>query len=206
MDSHVLVLNKSWVAVNVTPLRRALVQIFDGGARVVDPEDFSLHDFDSWCALSRVKTDPRWRYIRTPGMRIRVPEVILLERFNRVLRPVAHLSRRNIFLRDRNTCQYCGRRFAKHELTIDHVIPRSRGGIDAWENLVLACLSCNTRKKNRTPEEAKMPLLRRPFAPRWLPRFSLKIPPESLSTWQQFVDIAYWNVQIGGDEEPAERV
>ncbi|HOQ88656.1 MAG TPA: HNH endonuclease, partial [Candidatus Hydrogenedentes bacterium] len=59
----------------------------------------------------------------------------------------------------------------------------------------------NTRKKNRTPDEAGMPLLRKPIAPRWLPRFSLRIPPESLSTWQQFVDVAYWNVQIGTDEE-----
>jgi len=198
MNAQVLVLNRSWVAVNVAPLRRALLLLFQGHARVVHPSDYSLYDFPSWCALSQFgDTLPDRHYVHTPSLRIRLPEVIVLTDFNDCVRPEVRLSRRNIFVRDRHVCQYCGRRFARAELTIDHVVPRSRGGRDTWTNLVLACMACNLKKRNRTPEEAGMPLLRRPAEPRWLPRFGTRIPPAELITWQSFVDLAYWNTDIG---------
>lgn len=198
IDAQVLVLNRSWEAVNVTPLKRALLLLFQGHARVVHPSDYALYDFPSWCALSQFGDSlPDKRYIHTPSMRIRPPEVIVLTEFNGWVRHEVRLSRRNIFLRDRNVCQYCGRRFGKPELTIDHVVPRSRGGRDTWSNLVLACMPCNLKKRDRTPDEARMPLLRRPSVPRWLPRFGTQIPREELMTWQRFVDLAYWNTEIG---------
>lgn len=198
IDTQVLVLNKSWVAVNVAPLKRALTLLFQGNARVVHPSDYALYDFKSWCELSVMgESLAGRRYIHTPSMRVRVPEVIVLSDFNGYVRQEVRLSRRNIFLRDRHVCQYCGAKHAKTDLTIDHVIPRSRGGRDTWENLVLACVACNMRKRNLTPDEARMPLLRRPSAPRWLPRFGAQIPPEELISWQRFVDLAYWNTDIG---------
>ena len=200
IDAQVLVLNKSWVAVNVTPLKRAIMLLFHNHARVVHPSDYTLYDFPSWCALSAyggVPADPR-RVIHTPKMDIRVPEVIVLSEFNGYVKREVRLSRRNIFLRDRHVCQYCGRRFGKPELTIDHVVPRSRGGRDTWDNLVLACMACNLKKGSKLPEEAGMPLLRRPAAPRWLPRFGAQIPREELMTWQKFVDLAYWNTELAG--------
>lgn len=197
LDAQVLVLNKSWVAVNVTPVRRALTLLFQNQARVVHPHDYTLYDFENWCGLSRYgETFDGGRFITTPSLRIRLPEVILLSGFNGFIKREVRLSRRNIFERDEHRCQYCGERFAKHDLTIDHVLPRSRGGRDTWENLTLACVKCNIRKGNRTPDEAHMKLLRKPAVPRWLPRFGTPIPKDELMSWQRFVDLAYWNTEI----------
>jgi len=197
-DAQVLVLNKSWVAVNVTPMRRAMLLLFHGNARVMHPEDFSLYDFETWCELSNAEgAFEDGRYINTPSMRVRLPEVIVLTAFNRFIKREVRLSRKNIFERDRHLCQYCRKKFPKADLTIDHVMPRSRGGRDTWENLVLACVKCNIRKGNRTPDEAHMPLLKEPAKPKWLPKFGTQVPRESLHTWQRFVDLAYWNTEIG---------
>jgi 5-methylcytosine-specific restriction endonuclease McrA len=199
LDSQVLVLNKSWIAVNVTTLRRAMILLFNDQARVVHPDDYALYDFDDWCGLSRMEATftSAGRYINTPSMRLRLPEVIVLTAFNRFVKREVRLSRKNIFERDQSTCQYCGKRFSKSDFTIDHVMPRSRGGRDTWENLVLACVKCNVKKGNRTPNEAHMPLLREPGKPKWLPKFGTALPRESIESWQRFVDLAYWNTEIG---------
>lgn len=196
INAHVLVLNKSWVAINVAPAKRALTLLFQGNARVVHPQDYALYDFEAWLAFSRScnGVSPR-RYVYTPSYRIRLPEVIVLNGFNGFFTPEVHLSRRNLFARDKHVCQYCGRRFPGVELTIDHVIPRSRGGADSWENLVIACASCNLKKRDRTPEEAQMPLIRKPVAPRWLPRLNTPLPKEELHSWKRFVDLAYWSTE-----------
>lgn len=199
LDAHVLVLNKSWVAVNVATARRALTLLFQGHAKVVHPVDYSLYDFESWCALSerglQEAGENGERYIHTPHFRVRLPEVIILSLFNGIVRREVSFSRRNIFARDKHRCQYCGQRPAKQELTIDHVMPRSRGGRDTWDNLVLACVKCNVTKGNKTPDEANMRLLKKPTAPLWLPRFGTRIPKDELLSWQRFVDTAYWNAE-----------
>jgi len=191
---HVLVLNRSWVAVHIASVRRALGMLYQGTARAVHPTDFSLYDFDDWCELSRIREDGR--FLHTPTMRIRVPEVILLRVFNGFVRREVRFSRRNIFERDKNTCQYCGKRHPKSELTIDHVIPQSRGGRDNWENLVLACVKCNVKKGSRTPAEAHMALRKKPQKPDWLPALGARIPTDRIQSWQRFVDMAYWDVEL----------
>lgn len=197
MNAYVLVLNRSWVAVNVTSARRALTLLFQGQARVVHPDNYQLYDFADWCALSRMKDHfTNGRFVHTPHFQIRLPEVILLNVFNDFIKREVHLSRHNVFERDQHRCQYCGRRLPKTELTLDHVLPRSRGGRDTWDNLVLACLKCNLKKSNRTPEEAGMKIMRAPRAPRWLPNFGMQIPKGDLIGWQRFVDLAYWNTEI----------
>jgi len=199
LDAHVLVLNKSWIAVNVATARRALTLLFQGHARVVHPVDYRLYGFEEWCMLSEqtLEEEPgaHGRYVHTPHFRIRLPEVVILSLFNQYVRREVSFSRRNIFARDNHRCQYCGKRPAKQELTIDHVIPRSRGGRDTWDNLVLACVKCNVTKGNRTPDEADMHLLKKPTAPLWLPRFGAQIPKDEISSWQRFVDTAYWNLE-----------
>ena len=191
LDTRVLVLNKSWVAVNVAPAKRALSLLFQGYARVVHPTNYALYDFEGWCAFSRLGLDDdNCRYIHTPSFQVRLPEVILLGLFNGFVHHEVRLSRRAIFVRDKHQCQYCGRRPPNHELSIDHVVPRSRGGEDTWENLVLACTRCNVRKGNRTPEEANMHLPHRPIRPRWLPRFGTPLEQHEFSSWKQFLDKA----------------
>lgn len=186
LDDHVLVLNRSWVAVHITPVRRALTLLYLDLARAVHPTAYSLHEFDEWLELSQDGLGGR--YIHTPTLRIRVPEVILLKEFNGMVRHEARFSRHSIFERDRNTCQYCGKVFPRSQLTLDHVLPQSRGGQETWENLVVACMRCNVRKGNLTPEEAGMTLLRKPSRPTWLPRFGMRFPNHHVQVWKRFVD------------------
>ena len=94
-----------------------------------------------------------------------MPEVIVLKTYDRLPTNSVTFSRRNIFKRDRFTCQFCGRQPGSEALTIDHVVPRSQGGTSTWENCVLACIDCNARKADRTPEQARMPLRHAPIRP-----------------------------------------
>jgi 5-methylcytosine-specific restriction endonuclease McrA len=113
-------------------------------------------------------------------------------------------SRLNIYARDRNTCQYCGRRPPRAELNLDHVIPRSRGGVTSWENVVCSCVQCNLKKGGRTPDEAHMRLQRHPLRPRWTPFF--RGPPKSGAFYEQWLpfltlsDMAYWNTELHDEE------
>ena len=194
VDRQVLVLNRSWAAVQIASTRRAMSLLYQGLARAVHPVDYTLYDFDDWCELSQFEHNGL--FINTVRFRIRIPEVVILRVFNGFVRQEVRFSRRNIFERDKNTCQYCGQRMPKTELTLDHVVPRSRGGIDSWDNLVLACMPCNVRKGSRTPEEAYMPLIQRPVKPMWLPQLGMRVPTSQLVSWQRFVDTAYWDVEL----------
>lgn len=193
LNESVLVLNRSWIAIHVASVRRALTLLYQGYAKVVSPEDFSTYDFDSWKDLSENAED---YCIHTVNFKIRVPEVIVLTIFNGVHRRDVKFSRRNIFERDKVTCQYCGKKYKKNELTLDHVVPRSMGGRSTWENLVLACVPCNVKKGSRLPEEAGMPLIRKPRKPRWMPYSGESFDSIRKPSWQRFVDAAYWDVEL----------
>ncbi len=193
LNESVLILNRSWIAIQVANARRAVNLLYQGYAKVVSPEDFSTYDFDSWRQMSVAADD---YCIHTVSYKIMVPEVIVLTFFNGVHRRDIKFSRRNIFERDKNTCQYCGWRFKKWELTLDHVVPRSSGGRSTWENLVLACVPCNVRKGNRLPEGAGMPLIRKPRKPRWIPYSGESLASTRKQSWQKFVDAAYWDVEL----------
>jgi 5-methylcytosine-specific restriction endonuclease McrA len=194
IEGQVLVLNRSWVAVNVASVRRAVALLYQDLARAVDPADYRMYDFSDWCELSQARDDGR--FIHSPTMRLRVPEIIILNAFNGFFHKEVRFSRRSIFERDKSTCQYCGTKLAKSELTIDHVMPRSRGGRDTWDNLVLACVKCNVRKGDRTPIEADMPLIRRPHKPAWLPTLGTRLPAGRILSWQRFLDTAYWDAEL----------
>lgn len=194
LDRNVLVLNKHWVAVHVCTVRRALTLLCQELARVVT-EDFHTHDFRSWRELSAYaeKAHP---VIHTPNFQLLLPKVIVLSRYGKYPPRTVRLNRRNIFLRDKYTCQYCGAKTDKTELTIDHVLPRSRGGHTVWRNVVLACTDCNVRKGNRLLHECGMRLLKPPRKPNWLA--TIKIPPQEgdFTLWQKFVDTAYWESDL----------
>jgi 5-methylcytosine-specific restriction endonuclease McrA len=130
---------------------------------------------------------------------MRVPRVILLVAFDRVPKRHVRFSRFNIFARDRNTCQYCGHVFPRAELNLDHVVPRAHGGTSIWENVVCSCLPCNRRKGGRSPEEAGMGLLRKPFRPQWTPFMLETFSMRHYHEWLPFlstVDAAYWNAEL----------
>ena len=193
LNESVLVLNRSWIAIQIADARRAISLLYRGYARVVSPVDFSTYDFDDWKELSKTADD---YVIRTVDFKIKVPDVIVLTLFNGIHRREIKFSRRNIFERDKNTCQYCAKQFKKTELTLDHVLPRSAGGRSTWENLVLACVPCNVKKGSRMPEDARMPLIRRPRKPRWVPYTGENLASSRKPSWQRFVDAAYWDVEL----------
>jgi 5-methylcytosine-specific restriction endonuclease McrA len=193
LNESVLVLNRHWVAVHVTSARRALILLYGDHARVVT-EDYATHSFGSWRELSTAMETVK--KITTPSFEIAVPEVIMLTEFSKYPPRHVKFSRRNIYLRDHFTCQYCGTVPPREELTIDHVIPRSRGGKTVWENVVLACVRCNMKKGNRLPEEAGLVLLTKPEKPHWLACTGLTLPSQPSSLWQRFLDNAYWNTSL----------
>ncbi|HEB51750.1 MAG TPA: HNH endonuclease [bacterium] len=182
LERATLVLNRSWLPVHVTTVRRALCMAFRDTARIVCTETLATYTFGEWLALPRPE---HLDTIRSPSVRIAVPEVILLQRYNRIPSHEAPFTRRNLFLRDDYTCQYCGTRCSAERLSVDHVFPRSRGGGTNWENCVLACVRCNSRKANQTPGEAGLHLLRRPARPRWTPYLNVR-PHQRRDSWARF--------------------
>ncbi|HEY6170095.1 MAG TPA: HNH endonuclease [Verrucomicrobiae bacterium] len=200
LDHQVLVLNRLWQAVNVCTARRALALLFEGHAQVVlgdSDGEFRTFDFPQWRSFS--EADPHPEVIRTVSFKIRVPRVILLLVFDRLPKKEVKFTRHNIFERDRNMCQYCGKTFDRKDLNLDHVIPRDRGGPTNWENIVCSCVACNTRKGNRTPYEAAMHLIRKPKRPKWRPFVQVNLEFAAHDSWKHFIDLAYWNVELGED-------
>lgn len=197
---------------------------YDNGvpkARIID----CLHDFRSltWDDWSQMKPHPQacpqcrkvldgdqienghCKECNVPvgeeGMRgtsfiFRIPTVIQLTRYDRVPAAKIHYNRRTIYRRDNNTCQYCGCRPGTKELSIDHVVPRSKGGKTTWENVVVACTACNAFKADRTPEQAKMKLLKQPKKP----KYNLHPGDIRVKDWENFLGAAYWLTELEHDE------
>ncbi len=144
MNTSVLVLNASYEAINVCNLRRAVKMIVKGAARMEEVSDREIH---------------------SPTTSMPIPLVIRLVTYVHIPHCVVKFSRKNVFIRDQYTCQYCHTNFPPALLTLDHVMPRSRGGATVWENVATACKKCNTKKGNQTPYEARMFTKRSPKAP-----------------------------------------
>ena len=149
LDATVLVLNRSYLPIHVTSVRRAFALLYQGIARAVN-EQYETFDFESWSDLGIRANDDS---VGIVGGLIRIPRVILLAGFDRMPRRHVRFSRINIYARDRNTCQYCGLNLARSDLNLDHVVPRSQGGRSTWGNVVCCCVDCNRRKGGRTPTQ-----------------------------------------------------
>ncbi|MEW5945034.1 MAG: HNH endonuclease [bacterium] len=178
----VLVLNASYEVLSITRWQRALCMIFSGKAEVVE---------ESECV------------VRSPSVQVRVPSVIRIVYYIKMPRLNIPFSRTNVFLRDRYVCQYCGGQHPAASLTLDHVIPRSEGGITCWENVVTACRGCNVKKGDHTPEDAGMKLLRKPRAPHYFPTLNMHLREE----WERYlpfpVQTPHGAHQGAGDRMPS---
>ena len=159
---RVLVLDVFYQPSRVVPWERAICLLYDQKAEIVESTD---------------------EVIRSPSLQMQMPSIIRMSRKSRYRKVSIKFSRANVLLRDGHRCLYCGNEFEAHQLNYDHVVPRSRGGKTDWDNIVAACYRCNSKKGDRTPSEAKMPLLMQPKKPVWLPvvpkRFDLRSVPES---------------------------
>lgn len=191
LERPTLVLNRNWQPVQVATVARSLTMLWNETARVVDPEDFRLYTWADWARLVPREGEP---FVRGAAFRMRVPEVVSLTRYDRPRQANVTFCRRNLFKRDHSTCQFCGKRPGSAELTIDHLNPRSQGGKTTWENCVLACVACNARKANRTPEQAGMTLRKPPTRPSWKPLYG----PVNvrIASWSRFLSEAYWSVPL----------
>lgn len=199
LDQPVLVLNRLWQAVNVIGAKRAFALLARGHANVVHhhEDDFRIFNLMDWVDFSQ--SNPSldvMDHVRTPRTTIRLPRVILLAYFDRLPSKELKLTRNNVFERDKETCQYCGGVFAREDLNLDHVIPRDQGGKTTWENIVCSCIRCNSRKANRLPHQAHMRLIRKPVRPKWRPVISLVLGTRERERWKDFLDLAYWNVEL----------
>ena len=203
LSSHVLVLNRGYVPIRTTTVRDAFVKLFSAVAEAVSVEDGSYvgHTFHSWAEVSELRQQlnevpPDAEWIHTPSLSLLVPRVIRLLGYDRLPVHNVKLTRKNIYERDHYTCQYTGKRLKSSELNIDHVIPRSRGGRNTWENLVTCSVEANSRKGSRTPAEAGMRLIRRPGRP--APRHIFQIPETAkrYRSWDHFVSDLYWNTEL----------
>lgn len=195
MNRPVLVLNSRWEPIHTTSIKEAIGLIAKGSARVIDPATYARHDLFSWHDVSRARRALNGRMIRSQHLALVPPEVVVLTTYEGRAERSVVFSRRNIFKRDRYTCQFCGAQPGPGELTVDHVFPKSRGGRSTWENCVLACVACNKRKADRTPQEAGMRLRRTPKKPTWkaLAQVAPKLRCES---WEAFLGRAYWEVEL----------
>jgi 5-methylcytosine-specific restriction endonuclease McrA len=201
LSASVLVLNRSYLAVHVVNVRRALGLLFRDLAEVIHVEDgqYANHTFDSWREVSELRANFKEKdddWIRAVNFELQVPRVIRLLFYERLPKQTIRFNRRNIFARDSNRCQYCGKRFPTTELSLDHVVPRSRGGDTTWENIVCACVRCNVKKGGRTPLEASMKLVRPPFKPKRSPQLTIKLGNPKYESWKSFLDNAYWSVDL----------
>jgi len=184
LQRPVLLLNRFYVPVCVTTVRRAMGLLYTGSAEAID-EQGRVYDFRGW---RRLPVCAREDAVALVNGALRVPRVLVLARYERIPRVAIRLTRNNLLLRDQEQCQYCGCRPGLRQLNVDHVRPRSRGGDDSWENLVISCRTCNLKKGHRTPEEAGMVLIRRPKRPRWsMATLILMTLQEPCAEWEPFL-------------------
>ena len=205
LNLNVLLLNKFYSPIGVVSVKDAFIKLSKGRAEVVHVEDgyYKGYDFNTWAELSALKQELGIEsdedYISTSSLELALPKVIRTLEYAEFKdeKAVGNPTRKTILYRDKKTCQYCGKVFPSSGLNRDHVIPRSRGGENTWENLVASCFKCNTKKDNRTPKEAGMKLLSTPVKPKFIPNNDFVIKDKRYITWKHFVSEIYWNVELG---------
>lgn len=198
-QKKVLVLNKSWKAIGIVTLEKALKKVAgtykDGTpkAKIID----CVHDFQSfnWEDWTQLRPRDGEEGMRSVNAIFRIPEVIQYTRYDKVPIQKVHYNRRTIYRRDGNQCQYCSKKKTLGELSIDHVVPRCQGGKSIWTNVVVACTECNARKAGRTPKEANMKLLRNPIKP----KYSFFTGDIKIESWEQFLGEAYYLTELEND-------
>ncbi|RPJ06465.1 MAG: HNH endonuclease [Deltaproteobacteria bacterium] len=173
MTEWTLLLNSTFEPLKVVSWKKAVIMVMLDKVEVVEEYD---------------------HVIRGVRLSLPLPAVIRLNRFVKRKTAIFHFSRKNLYVRDRGRCQYCGLAFDHKELTYDHVVPRSKGGQTEWTNVVTCCIVCNLKKGGRTPEEAGMSLIRKPKAPIWIPLLTVSLGlKETPDPWKDYL---YLNVEL----------
>jgi len=187
LNSPVLVLNKAWVAIGTTSLRDAITDISRGAARGVCTESFMLYEWEEWVGSENPPVVTG--FIRASGDKlIPAPDFVVLTRYDKLHKKTLYLGGKSLYIRDNYTCRYCKKKKRGKELSIDHVIPRSKGGANTWENCVTSCIDCNQKKADKTLKEAGLaPLIPKPHRPNWSPVGHLS-PKSHLPSWEKVLN------------------
>ena len=211
LNAGTLVLNRGWMAVQICSVKRAISLVYSGHAKVVD-QDYQSYDFNDWSEVSQemVELGPD-EFVCSPSLKIKIPRVIVLMFYDKLPKRTVAFSRKNIFERDKYQCQYCGAKppskraalkwMEDKALTFDHVVPRSRGGKTTWDNIVTCCSTCNGKKSNKTPREMGWKVKKLPKQPSWHPTVNLPLKMVPHKEWANFLDLAYYNVELDNDNE-----
>jgi len=186
LNRPVLVLNKVWIPIRVISAKRCLKLVFANKASIVDPEDYSVYDWEEWKKLDHSEDNIS---IKTTSGSVKLPEVMVLLSYDKVFIRSLRLTKKNIYMRDEFQCQYTGESLHGKDADIDHVIPRSRGGKNTWENMVVCSKSINRKKADRTPEEAGLKLIKKPSKPK-SEHFFIDPKIDVPSSWGKFIQRA----------------
>lgn len=193
INESVLVLNKYFMAIQVTIVKEAICALTTGKAKVVDQDyvTYNLRQWEDFTSLYKLseKANDYHGMMRSPSVQILAPQVIIIPdcEFNNPLIKTIRYSRRNVYQRDNFTCQYCHKKVDKANLTLDHVIPRSRGGKSRWENVVASCIWCNAKKGDKLLSELGWKLNKPPAPPRWKSHVGLPFNKEKKEYWNNFL-------------------
>jgi len=184
--NDILVLNKVWIPVHIVDYKKAMSLIYQEHAHSLD-RDFIAYGYKDWLDFT-IRNAETYQKVHTANYAIALPEIIVLTMYDRLPQRDVKYSRENVFMRDKNKCQYCGTHHPNKELTIDHVIPKALGGKSIWSNVVACCKTCNGRKADKRMEHCGMTLIHKPVEPRWfnpLTRFAGKEHP--CKSWKKFM-------------------
>lgn len=191
IHESVLVLNRYHLAVQVSEVKDAICALVAGKAKVID-DTYNLYTLNEWKKLTAEHPEHAEKYqglLRSPSIQIFAPQVIIFpdcEYTSPLIRAVKY-SRKNIFQRDGYTCQYCGKKFDKKELNIDHIVPRSRGGPNSWRNVVTSCIYCNAEKGDKLITELGWKLIAEPREPRWKSHVGKPFNQAKRKYWEAFL-------------------
>ena len=183
LNRLVLVLNRNWFPVSITTVRRALTSVFRGSALIIEPESYMALEFEEWAGLSVTEDED---FIATSSVKIKIPEIIIMQSYGGTFTKRVKLSKRSLLARDNYTCQLCQSK-PPVRATIDHVIPKSKGGRTSWTNCVIACRKCNEKKGNKTPQELGLNIEVAARHNTRHPVLSLVHPNQRVKSWDKFI-------------------
>lgn len=187
---NTLILNRIYVPIHQVIWKRSVSLLYQGLAKSLD-KDLMPYDYDSWLSYSKTPQfdDGYYNYANSVNVKLPIPDILVLSLYDKLPRRDVKFTRESVFHRDKNKCAYCGRKFKRDDLTIDHIQPKSRGGMNDWRNTITSCKPCNGRKADRTPEQAGMKLRFQPVEPKWMDALAKSIAhPDIRPTWVPFLN------------------
>jgi len=193
----VLVLNRNYYPIHIIDKKKVMCLLYKEHAVALD-ENLNRYNFDEWTELSQMIEDSPAGYMHSVSLKVAIPEIIILTLYDKLPKGDVKFTRKNLYTHYGSKCCYCGQKFETKYLNLDHVIPRSGGGKTSWNNIVLSCYPCNSKKGSRSLKEARMRMHYKPSKPTWKPvhTMHINIGVKLRQSWKKFIDNIYWNSEL----------